>query len=104
MTHRYATPELCDHFERQCDRFVNGGCTTRRCVVRGRDLNRDGRAPMYSDGQVSTCEAFETAHIIADQIGRRYGPDYEMSEESKAVAREHARREAVALGRIVGGG
>lgn len=102
--HPYASPSLCDHFERQCNRFVNGGCTTRRCVVRGRDLNRDGLAPIYSNGQVSTCEAFEAAHLIASQIGRRYGPDYEMSDESRALAREEARREALAASRLMGVG
>lgn len=98
----YATPELCDHFERQCERFVNGGCTVRRCVVRGRDANRSGLAPMYTDGQASTCEAFEAAHIIADLIGRHYGPEYQTAPENAERAKREALNEARALGRLIG--
>lgn len=89
-TIRYATPELCDHFERQCNRFVNDGCTTVRCVRRGRDKN-PGDAPMRSPAELSTCEAFETAHIIAELIGREYGPDYDIGEEAKEEARRRNR-------------
>lgn len=96
----YATPELCDYFERRCDRFVNGGCTTRRCVERGRAQN-PGQAPLMSPGQLSTCEAFEAAHVIAEAIGRTYSADYETAPENRALTRDEIAAEAKALGRLI---
>lgn len=84
-----ATAELCDYFERQCNRFVNGSCTTVRCVYRGR-AQRPGQASLLSPSQLSTCEEFETAHILAGLIGREYGPDYDIGDEARAEARAKA--------------
>ena len=86
---KYATPALCDYHEVQCNRFVNGGCATVRCVRRGKAAN-PGEAPLLSPGQLSTCEAFETAHIIAAIIGREYGPDYDIGEVARLLAHKAA--------------
>jgi hypothetical protein len=47
--------ELAKHWEGQCNRYTNGRCTTRTCLVRGG--YRSG-APDY---ETATCEEHETA-------------------------------------------
>jgi hypothetical protein len=65
----WATDDLAAYFERQCNRHVNGGCTTLRCVNRGRMLN-PGSAPMLSLGQLAICEEHQAAAIIRDLMER----------------------------------
>lgn len=50
---------LAEHWEGQCNRYVNGFCSTTRCLVRG---GYSGEGPI---GDVTpTCEEHETALIL----------------------------------------
>jgi len=69
------TDELAAYFEAQCNRYANGGCTTLRCVKRGRRLYEAaglaGRLPLISPGQIAHCEEWDAAKLIralADQV------------------------------------
>ena len=54
--------DAVDLLKSECNRYVNGQCTTRRCVVRGMD-----RAKMtfpLTDYTVATCEHHEAVQEI----------------------------------------
>ena len=50
---------LAEHWEKQCNRYVNGTCMTRRCLVRG---GYCGSGPV--DYSTATCEEHETAAAL----------------------------------------
>lgn len=50
---------LAEHWERGCNRYVNGQCHSRRCLMRG---GYSGTGPVkYCD---ATCEEHETAIVL----------------------------------------
>lgn len=52
--------ELIKHAQGQCNRYVNGFCTTRKCFIRG---GYSGSGPVGD--AMATCEEHETALALA---------------------------------------
>jgi hypothetical protein len=50
--------DLAEFWEKQCNRYVNGQCQTRRCIVRG------GWSAGPVNYDFATCEEHETALVL----------------------------------------
>jgi len=55
---RDALLELAEYWERRCNRYVNGACSIRSCLVRG------GWSAGKTSGYDATCEEHETANAL----------------------------------------
>ena len=56
--------ELAEHWEGQCNRYVNGQCSTLRCLVRGGYKINSGPC----DNSIATCEEHETATRLRELL------------------------------------
>jgi hypothetical protein len=57
---------LAEHWESQCNRYANGFCSTRRCLVRG------GWEAGTPDCSMATCEEHETAAALRARASQEH--------------------------------
>ncbi len=67
MAERTAHTALIEHHKLDCNRYVNGQCRVRRCMVRG------GWSPKSIEADYATCEAHETVTALTAMLAALEG-------------------------------